>query len=205
MTSDLTPLDLLAELTPDVPAPAQSGPPTDWLSATDKRTGAPLGTCRGCQRPIFPDTNRNRYRNGGTARRTKGRIDICSDCHQWQQRHPGQSIDTADSQASGHKVPQRRPVTGGWAWRDDAACRNAPFVLFDAPVLHNASIPPYMIAAAVVFCANCPVREACSAEADEGEYEGLFGGFLRYFTDSRKWRRYDLMAKGRDLIAKGHR
>lgn len=60
-------------------------------------------------------------------------------------------------------------------WRDRAACREAPSVLFFPPELKQGQ--NWDTSAAKEICASCPVRRLCFAEAlERGERHGIWGG-----------------------------
>ncbi len=164
-----------------------TSPPAHLLAARDRRPGPPLGHCPDCSRPYF----------GGVVARTHGLVEsggdgYCTPCSTWRARHPGRSPEEIRAE------PQERTIKteGGFWWRKLAACRGTS-PLFDAPDMPDHEVPGYIRAAALIYCAQCPVRRECATEADAHEYEGLFGGILRiprFRSRDSYIRCYDLLA-----------
>lgn len=67
-------------------------------------------------------------------------------------------------------------------WTSQAACKGQPLHLFFAPDREGAGyVPPFDPAPALAFCARCPVRVECLADAvDRGDRGCVRGGhYLR--------------------------
>jgi hypothetical protein len=141
------------------------------------------GWCSVCHRDLMKHGNPN----GGR---------FCDPCGAMLRRNPG--IDPA-AQRNGRseQVPQERPVRNR-SWRAsaiasaEARCAGAPWELFEVDSIGNSTVPPQMRQVAHVYCGPCPVRAQCAAEADEHQYEGLFGGVLRRLG-AKEYVRHDLL------------
>lgn len=60
-----------------------------------------------------------------------------------------------------------------------------------------APVPPSVRQAAKMFCAGCPVRLECAADADATSEEGLWGGVYRVKTTRKRitvYERHDVLA-----------
>lgn len=68
-------------------------------------------------------------------------------------------------------------ATAGWRIR--AACRAAPYRLFDPADDGDRTIPARAVHAVDRFCAACPVRESCGDYADTWRLTGVYGGTWR--------------------------
>lgn len=165
-----------------------TAPPTHLLAARDRRPGPPLGHCPDCSRPYF---------SKGVAR-ARGLVEsggdgYCGMCSKWRANNPGRSPEEVRAE------PQERVIKGGYWWRRLAVCRGTS-PLFDSPDIPDDDVPGHLRAAALIYCAQCPVRRECTAEADAHEYEGLFGGILRIRRLRRRGsyiRCYDLLDAAR--------
>ena len=138
------------------------------------------GMCRLCLRDLF------RFGYGETL--------YCDACRRLLRRRP--DVDPATlKNGFTERLPQERPCRDP-RWADGAACEGAPGELFDHRTLATDDIPLEIRQAAALFCAHCPILDRCRAEADEHEYEGLWGGQWRRYAASRS---HDYVV--RDLLA----
>lgn len=69
----------------------------------------------------------------------------------------------------------RRPTT----WPEHAACRGVDPELFAPRSIRRDDEHASATAAARRYCARCPVRDDCAAEADRDNLQGLWGGVHR--------------------------
>ncbi len=122
----------------------------------------------------------------------------CEACELLLRRHPGRDLSTMRNGRT-ERLLQEQPVAH-WGWRRDADCAGAPGELFWQEVPPGANIPEEIQLAAEVFCADCPVREWCAAEADEHEYVGLWGGAWRWYGGQSSRRRG--FYRVRDMLAR---
>lgn len=75
------------------------------------------------------------------------------------------------------------------SWQDNAACRGADPRAFDIREIHTGREEETIDAAALRYCATCPVIASCAAMADESRHQGLFAGVYRRHQQGRYvWR-----------------
>lgn len=84
------------------------------------------------------------------------------------------------------------------SWQTGAACAGQDSEPFTRE-LTTSKIPDDTQAAAWRFCANCPIRERCSSEADKHSDVGLRGGVFRIrkirgAAAAGSYRKYDVLA-----------
>lgn len=62
------------------------------------------------------------------------------------------------------------------------------------PTKNVPVVPVAVQAAALRFCADCPVRRECGTDADATKEEGLWGGQYRFKeSKTRRYMKYDLL------------
>lgn len=145
-------------------APAKRDRVTEALRSLDRPVRIPFGETRKCV-----DCGRQ---IAGRASAVKLRV----------RRHAGDGRCEPCWEAARPDVPPKpRPklVKPDLTWRLLAACAGADPELFD--VIDGARrAPGASVRTAIRYCAGCPVRSDCDAEARANHEWGLWGGQLRF-------------------------
>jgi len=113
----------------------------------------------------------------------------------------GSPLPIPTHQSRGHSAASyTQPLTAAQLeWRKRAACLGADPHVFDPLAAHgNRVLPAAIAAAALRYCANCPVLAQCRDEADANHYlVGLWGGAYRTRRSDRHigrgYKRVDLL------------
>jgi hypothetical protein len=146
-------------------------------------TGKGNGLCRGCLRDLF----------------TQGTPDspYCIACQRTVKTggRPLYMIPNGRSEV----LPQERPIDDT-TWRTLADCGETDDPRFEPVPMLNGQLPPMIRDAALAYCAECPVLDACMSEADDHEYLGLWGGSYRYYTHATSYGQRTMYGV-RDLLA----
>lgn len=127
----------------------------------------------------------------------KGEALICEACKLLRDRHPDRDPSTIRNGRT-ERLPQERPfIDRSWVEVSaDAPCASVPSYLFEPITLKNQFVPAEVQQAAKVCCARCPILERCRAIADAHEFEGVWGGQLRYYRSTK----HSVVYTVRDLL-----
>lgn len=128
-------------------------------------TGKGRGMCRGCKRDLY-------FHGTGPV------SPYCSTCQHTRKRTDVPLHKLANGRTE--VIPQERETADG-SWRGDAACRLTEDPGFGIFTLINERMPAEVVAANERYCAQCPVKDMCTREADDHEYIGLWGGSYRHY------------------------
>lgn len=160
----------LTSVDKDIEPPAETG---KTRGQRNKSRGN--GLCRGCLRNLML------YGMGENP--------FCESCRTALKHRPTLEGLWRRKGRPSERVPQEFDIADP-SWRRLAQCRDVPIELFAPRPLDEANSPELRDVARV-FCARCPVREECAAEADAHEYLGIWGGsFRRYTARDRHAREY---------------